>query len=221
MPRFSTLDLPPRACQSIKMSSENVGADRLAASNAVGAVWWYFLIRGLLILGAGIFVLLNPEQTAVFFAQLVGILVLIDGILAVVAGVMGRAGSRLWSLVRGAIMVLVGLFVFMKPDLVASLAMNTIFFIIGPIVILGGILQVVGAVRARREQRDGGGSFLSGILTVALGVLLIVAPVFYGLFLIRLLAIGAILFSLVLLFLALKFRKLRKNLQNEPGVIEV
>ena len=195
--------------------------DRLAASNAVGAVWWYFLIRGLLILAAGIFVLLNPDQTAVFFAQVVGVLVLIDGILAIVAGVMGRAKSRLWSLARGAITVSLGLFVVMKPDLIASLAMKTVFFIIGPIVILSGIFEIVRTVRARRESREGVGSFLSGILAVAIGVLLIVAPIFYGLFLIRLLAIGAILFAVVLLFLALRFRKLAKKVEETSGVIDV
>lgn len=195
--------------------------DRLAASNAVGAVWWYFLIRGLLILAAGIFVLLNPDQTAVFFAQVVGVLVLIDGILAIVAGVMGRAKSRLWSLARGAITVSLGLFVVMKPELIASLAMKTVFFIIGPIVILSGIFEIVRTVRARRESREGVGSFLSGILAVAIGVLLIVAPIFYGLFLIRLLAIGAILFAVVLLFLALRFRKLAKKVEETSGVIDV
>ena len=203
------------------MSSENMSPDRLAASNAVGAVWWYFLIRGLLILAAGIFVLLNPDQTAVFFAQVVGVLVLIDGILAIVAGVMGRAKSRLWSLARGAITVSLGLFVVMKPDLIASLAMKTVFFIIGPIVILSGIFEIVRTVRARRESREGVGSFLSGILAVAIGVLLIVAPIFYGLFLIRLLAIGAILFAVVLLFLALRFRKLAKKVEETSGVIDV
>ena len=104
------------------MNSEKLGPDQLTASKAVGAVWWYFLIRGLLILGAAVYVLVNPGQSAVFFAQLVGALVLIDGILAVVAGLMGRAESRLWALARGALMVLLGVFFLMKPDLVASLA---------------------------------------------------------------------------------------------------
>ncbi len=165
--------------------------------------------------------LLNPDQTAVFFAQIVGVLVLIDGILAIVAGVMGRAKSRLWSLARGGLTVSLGLFVVMKPELIASLAMKTVFFIIGPIVILSGIFEIVRTVRARRESREGVGSFLSGILAVAIGVLLIVAPIFYGLFLIRLLAIGAILFAVVLLFLALRFRKLGKKLEETSGVIDV
>ncbi|MCH7224747.1 HdeD family acid-resistance protein [Haloferula sp. A504] len=203
------------------MKSEKLGPDRLTASSAVGSVWWYFLIRGLLILGAGIFVLLNPGQTAVFFAQLVGLLILIDGGLAIVAAVMGRAESRLWSLTRGAIMVSLGLFFVLKPDLVASLAMKTVFFVVGPIVILSGIFEIVRNVRARRESREGTGSLLTGILAVVFGILLIVAPIFYGLFVIRLLAIGAILFSLILLFLSLRFRKLSKKLKEPSGVIDV
>ena len=59
-----------------------------------------------------------------------------------------------------------------------------------------------------------GQSLLGGILSLAFGVLLFLAPIFFGLLIVRILALAAILFGLVLLFLAFKFRKLRNAIKR-------
>ena len=107
------------------MSIESKTPSHLHAAKAVGSVSWYFLIRGLFILVAGIYVLFRPEHSAMFFVQLVGALVLIDGVLTAVAGLTGRAASRLWTFVRGGLFIVLGLLGLLNPDLVASLAMKT------------------------------------------------------------------------------------------------
>jgi len=190
----------------------------LAAARAVGAVWWYFLIRGLLLLGAGIFLLAKPELTAAAFAKLIGFLVLVDGALAIVAGLMGRAESRFWSLLRGCLMLALGLFIFLQPALVASVAIKTLLFIIGPLILIGGILEIISARRGRRATGRGG--ILSGVLIAIFGLLLILAPMFFGKLILQIIGVVAILSSLLLLFLAFKFRKVSKRIADAPPVID-
>jgi uncharacterized membrane protein HdeD (DUF308 family) len=187
---------------------------RNAAAGAVGAVWWYFLLRGLLLLGVGIVFLVNPGLGAVAFAKIIGGLLLIDGVITAIAGITGSAESRFTAVFRGLLSALAGLFVFLQPALVAKLAVTTVLFIIAPFVVINGILEIVASFRSRVEESGKKGSLLSGVLTLILGLLLFLTPLFFGLLIVRVLGIVAILIGLILLFLASKFRKLRRRIEG-------
>jgi uncharacterized membrane protein HdeD (DUF308 family) len=183
---------------------------RNAAAGAVGAVWWYFLLRGLLLLGVGIVFLVNPGLGAVAFAKIIGGMLLIDGVITAIAGITGSAESRFTAVIRGLLSALAGLFVFLQPALVAKLAVTTVLFIIAPFVVINGILEIVASFRNRESGKKG--SLLSGVLTLILGLLLFLTPLFFGLLIVRVLGIVAILIGLILLFLASKFHKLRQRI---------
>ena len=192
--------------------SESNQPVRQFAASAVGAAWWYFLLRGLLLAGAGLFVLLKPDLSAKAFAQLLGALVLIDGILAVLAGIMGQTESRLWTIGRGLLMILVGLFVFTQPAFAAGLAIKTVLYIIAPFVIFNGILEIVAAIRDQGGASAEKSTVLGGILSVAFGLLLFLAPIAFGVMIVRIIGIIAILIGLILLFFASKMRKLQNRI---------
>jgi uncharacterized membrane protein HdeD (DUF308 family) len=185
---------------------------RQFAVNAAGAVWWYFLLRGLLLAGTGLFVLLKPDLSAKAFAQLLGALVLIDGVLAVLAGIMGHTESRLWTVGRGLLMILVGLFVFTQPALAAGIAIKTVLYIIAPFVVFNGIMEIVAAIRDQAAVSAEKSTVLGGALWVAFGLLLFLAPVSFGVMIVRIIGIIAILIGLILLFFAVKFRKLQNRI---------
>jgi uncharacterized membrane protein HdeD (DUF308 family) len=187
---------------------------RSAAAGAVGAVWWYFLLRGLLLLGVGIVFLVNPGLGAVAFAKIIGGLLLIDGVITAVAGITGSTESRMSAIIRGVLSALAGLFVFLQPALVAKLAVTTVLFIVAPFVVINGVLEIVHSLRSREEESGKQGSLLSGVLTLILGVLLFVTPLTLGLLIVRVLGIVAILIGLILLFLASKFRKLQQRIAD-------
>jgi uncharacterized membrane protein HdeD (DUF308 family) len=187
---------------------------RNAAAGAVGAVWWYFLLRGLLLLGVGIVFLVNPGLGAVAFAKIIGGLLLIDGVITAIAGITGSAESRFTAVFRGLLSALAGLFVFLQPALVAKLAVTTVLFIIAPFVVINGILEIVASFRSRVEESGKKGSLLSGVLTLILGLLLFLTPLFFGLLIVRVLGIVAILIGLILLFLASKFHNLRQRIEG-------
>ena len=193
-------------------ASESNQPVRQFAAGAVGGVWWYFLLRGLLLAGAGVFLLLKPDLSATVFAQLLGALVLIDGILAVLAGITGHTESRLWTIGRGLLMILVGLFVFTRPALAAGLAIKTVLYIIAPFVVFNGILEIVAAIRNQGGASAEKSTVLGGALSVAFGLLLFLAPVAFGITIVRIIGIIAILIGIILLFFASKFRKLQNRI---------
>ncbi len=111
-------------------------------------------------------------------------------------------------------MLAAGIFIFAQPALVSSVAIKTVLFIVAPFIILSGVLEIVGSVRGRGgppEERKG---WFSGLLTTLFGILLIVAPLFFGELVVRMLGVVAILMAIPLLVLALKFRKAGKQLAS-------
>jgi uncharacterized membrane protein HdeD (DUF308 family) len=106
--------------------------------------------------------------------------------------------------------VLAGLFVFLQP----ALAVITVLFIVAPFVVINGILKIVASFRNRGEEPGKNGSLLIGVFTLILSVLLFVTPLSFGLVIVRVLGIVAILIGLILLFLASKFRKLRQRIEG-------
>jgi uncharacterized membrane protein HdeD (DUF308 family) len=182
------------------------------AAKAAGSLWWYFLLRGLLLICVGLYVLFRPGLSAVAFVQVLGFLFLLDGILALIAGIMGRTPSRCATMIRGVFMALVGLFIFAQPTLVAILAITTVLCVVAFFAILNGILEIIAAVRDRGESEGEGSSFLGGILSVVFGVLLFLAPLAFGLLIVRILGIAALFIGVILVVLAFKFRKLRSAL---------
>jgi uncharacterized membrane protein HdeD (DUF308 family) len=187
---------------------------RQFAANAVRSLWWYFLLRGLLVLGVGIYVLVNPGISAVALAQVLGLLALVDGFLAVVAGIMGRTPSRLAMIGRGVLLALLGIFVFAHPAFVTGVAITTVLYLVALFVIASGVLEIIGAIRDKSEPDGEGSSLLGGVLSVAFGILLVFAPISFGLLMVRILSIAAILIGVILLFLAFKFRKLRNAINR-------
>lgn len=193
------------------MSSDSNHPTRLAATQALGAVWWYFLTRSILMFVVGAFMLFTPDISLVTFTQVIAALILIDGVMALVAGFTGEAQSRRWSITRGLLMAGAGAFIFAQPALVSSVAIKTVLYIIAPFVILSGVFEITGALRGKYKHSGKKGGFFSGLLTTLFGILLIIAPVFFGVLLVQILGIITILMAFALLAIAIKFRKLKQE----------
>lgn len=187
---------------------------RAAAASAVSALWWYTLFRGLLLIGLGSYMLIRPGLSAVALAQVLGILLLAEGALAILAGLIGRTTSRGWTITRGIILGLLGIFVLAQPALVAGLAVTTVLFLVAFSAILGGALDIVAAIRERKEIEGEGWLILRGVVTTAFGVLLLLAPLAFGLIMIQILGALACVAGMVLVSLAFRIRKLKKAVKK-------
>ena len=143
--------------------------------SALAPNWWTFLLRGIVAVLLGLVLLYPwPLRIDLVFVLLVlfGSYALVDGILALVAGIRGSVG-RMWPLlVEGVLGVLAGLFTFFGPVLEVT---NLNLYVIAAWAILTGIFEVAMAISVRRER---GPSFVmgfSGVLSMLFGLLVAAA----------------------------------------------
>src|SRR3712207_8317003 len=88
-----------------------------------------------------------PGLTLLVLFVFFGAYALVDGVLAIVAGIWGSEGSRWLLLAEGVLSVLAGLVVFFWPGMTALV----LLFLISAWAILTGLLKVIMAIAFRRS----------------------------------------------------------------------
>jgi uncharacterized membrane protein HdeD (DUF308 family) len=181
---------------------------------ATGKAWWLFLLRGLIAILFGFFVVLQPGMAVATFVVVLGWYWLLEGILTIIAAVAGRTGDTkwYWALLSGLVSVIAAIIVLGAPLLTAAFIGVTLLWILAIGAIISGILNIVNAVRWRKEIENEWSIILSGVLSLLFGVLVLSAPMAFGRFLIILLGITAIFNGLGLMLVALRVRRLSKAL---------
>ena len=173
--------------------------------SVVARNWWALVLRGLGGILFGAFAILMP---AVAFAVLVlafGVYALVDGVFTIAAALGDGRGERGWwtLLLSGVAGVLAGLAAFLAPALTALV----LLYVIAGWAMVTGALEIAAAIRLRREIRGEGLLALSGALSVAFGVLVMVAPLAGALAVILLIGAYALVSGLVLIALGIRLRR--------------
>ncbi len=197
------------------MSSANYDADRRTALEAVSSLWWLPLLRGILLILLGAYALFNPGMTAQLLVKVIGFYVIAEGIMAILAAVMGNTPSRLWTGVRGVLAILVGLFVFGHSAIVAGVSATAILYVIAAFAILAGILEIAAAIQDRKRIEGEGWMILGGVLMVLFGVILFIAPLSFGTLIVRVLGLFAMLNGISLIVFAFRVRKIGAAVNEE------
>lgn len=191
-------------------ASSEIPRDRVVG--ALGSLWWLPLIRGVLILLVGCYALFRPGMTIGALAQVVGVFVIVDGILSIIAGITGDVPSRGWVIGRGVLEILVGAFVFSNPLIVAGVTATFLVYVLAFSAILSGVFEIVAAIRDRKQIEGEGWLILGGAITVLFGVVLMISPLSFGVFMVRVLGAFAILSGVSLIVFAFRLRSLGKKL---------
>jgi uncharacterized membrane protein HdeD (DUF308 family) len=177
-------------------------------ANTFARNWWLLLARGIVAILFGVMVWLLPGISLAFLVLLFGAFVLVDGILGAWMAIAGRKEYEDWwdLLLWGLVGIGMGILTFVAPG-VTALAL--VFFIAGW-AIATGVLEIVVAIRLRREIEGEWLLILGGLVSVLLGILLMLRPGVGALALVWLIGMYAIIFGLVLVILAFKTRSFRK-----------
>jgi uncharacterized membrane protein HdeD (DUF308 family) len=166
--------------------------------------WWALAVRGVLAILFGVLALVYPGLTFQVLVLMFGIYAFLDGVFALGALFGGLAsGDRWWGLLlEGILGIVVGILCWVWPGnmelaLVFCVAFWSLFT---------GFLEIATAFQVRRHIEDEWALVLSGLLSVAFGVLLLAWPITGVVVLAYLIGIYALIFGVLLLVLAFRLR---------------
>jgi len=165
--------------------------------------WWALALRGVVALLLGVAAFVLPGVTLAVFVALFGAYAVVDGVLAIVAGVRAaERHERWWSpVLKGLAGIAAGVLAFIWPALTAL----ALLYLIGAWAIVTGVLEIVAAVHLHRAHGEWL-LILNGILSVLFGLLAVIWPGAGLLTLLWLIGTYAIIFGGVLLVLAFRLR---------------
>jgi uncharacterized membrane protein HdeD (DUF308 family) len=169
--------------------------------------WWLLLLRGIVAIAFGILAFAWPGITLLTLIFFWGAYAVADGIFALWSAISGKGGgemgSRWWLVLVGICGVVAGLLAFVMPGVTALV----LLLFIAAWAIVTGVLQVWGAIRLRKEIEGEWLLILSGLLSIAFGLILVVQPGAGALAVIWLIGTFAILEGCLLVALAFRLKK--------------
>ena len=169
--------------------------------HALAKNWWLLLLRGIAAILFGVLALAWPGLTLLTLILFYGAFALTDGVIAIIAAITGNApAGRWWLAIVGILGVAVGALTFMLPGMTALILLYTMA---GWAVAIG-VLQIIGAIRLRKEIDNEWILILSGVISVLFGLGVMLRPGAGALALVWL--IGAYAIIAGVLYIGLAFR---------------
>ena len=176
-----------------------------AMVHALAKNWWMLLLRGVAAIIFGVLAFAWPGMTLLTLIMFYGAFALFDGVMAIIAAITGgAAASRWWLAAVGLLGIGTGLLMFMMPGLTALVLL---YFIAGW-AIATGALQIIGAIRLRKEIDGEWYLILGGALSVLFGVGVMMAPGAGALALLWVIGIYAVIMGVTLIGLAFRLKTL-------------
>ncbi len=177
--------------------------------------WWLISLRGLVALVLGIIMLvMDPLAAAALLVLLVGIYALVDGLFALVVGIINRPPhrNRGWLIAEGIIGIVAGVAILLAPLLAAVF----IIYFIAFWALFTGVLELVFAIAEWKYLPGAWMILVNGIISVVLGGLILANVVAGTVLLVVIIAIYLVIFGLLLMLLGFSLKsvdveKLRKE----------
>jgi uncharacterized membrane protein HdeD (DUF308 family) len=177
--------------------------------------WWVPALRGVIAILFGIAALAWPGLTLLVLVSLFAAYALLSGIAAIVGAVKNRRADDHWwlMLLIGLVGVGAAIVTWIRPGMTALV----LVLVMGANALLTGMLDIVTAIRLRREIHDEWLLGLSGLAAVIFGVLVFLFPAAGALALVWLISLYAVVTGVLLLGVAYR---LRARARGEPRRME-
>lgn len=181
---------------------------------ALAKNWWLILLRGIAAIVFGILAFVWPGLTLLTLIIFYGAFALVDGVLAIVAAISGGSPvPRWWLALVGIAGIVAGALTFMWPGVTALVLL---FFIAGWAIAVG-VMEIVGAIRLRKEIDNEWLLILGGALSILFGVALLVRPGAGALALVWMIGIYAVIYGVILISFSLRLRKRADTISAMPA----
>ena len=171
----------------------------------MGRMWLLVLLRGLAAIVFGILAWAWPGVTLITLVLFWGAYALVDGVAALVGGWQTKdSGKPMWQIVLvGIVGIAAGIFTFVQPGVTAV----ALLILIAAWAIVNGVFEIAAAIRLRKEIDNEWLLILSGVLSIAFGIFMIVNPGAGAMAVLWLIGVFAIAYGALLVMLSFKLKK--------------
>jgi uncharacterized membrane protein HdeD (DUF308 family) len=178
-------------------------------ANPLARNWWLVLLRGVAGIIFGILTFIAPGISLATMVLAFGAYAFADGVFALISLLRRRAGDRPWPalLLEAVAGIAAGLITLFRPHITALGLLVTI----AAWSLVTGIFEIVAAVRLRKLVRGEWLLALGGVISVALGVMLLVFPAAGLLTIVFWTGAYATLFGAAFFVLGLRLRSWRRS----------
>lgn len=176
--------------------------------------WWVLLLRGVAAIVAGIIAVALPAPTLVSLMWVFGIFAIADGVASVVLGMRGEADGTVWwtMIILGVLAIAAGILAFAWPGMTALVLLS----IIAAASILRGVFEIIIAIKLRKHIDDEWIIALSGLLSIAVGIVLIAKPGAGMVAIVLLIGVYMMALGAMFIALSLRLRKIQHKLAASP-----
>ncbi|CAN7547613.1 hypothetical protein D9M68_28610 [compost metagenome] len=177
-------------------------------------LWWVVALRGLFAVIFGFFAFFAPIATLAALVIVFGAYAAADGLMALLMAISGkeRETSDRWILaLQGLLGLGVGALTWFSPAITAL----SLLLYIAAWTLATGVLQIVAAIKLRKEIPNEWWLILAGLVSIAFAFLVLWRPVAGALAVLWLIGSWAIVCGILLIGVGLRLRRAR---QTAPGV---
>lgn len=177
-------------------------------TKTVNRGWIGLLIRGLLIAVAGGFIIFYTENFIRLLTVAIGAWMVVSGIITLFGafGVKDDKRRRNTSLIRSILNIVIGGLAVTMPFFVAQTWWTVLLFIVALQLCIAAVMEIVIGFRMRSAGLPAGGAFAGAAISVAIAVILFLAPEFLGATLVTLIGITILVLGVLMMAFAVMFR---------------
>jgi uncharacterized membrane protein HdeD (DUF308 family) len=135
----------------------------------VQSLWWLLVLFGLVTLAVGVFFVASPHETLKVFTVIAGIVLVVDGVIAVVGSIVGVRENRGLLALVGVLSVVAGIVLIKKP----FTTLVVLALIVGLWLVVVGGVRLVASFRLREDRAV---SIVLSLVEVAAGVVIVSWP---------------------------------------------
>jgi uncharacterized membrane protein HdeD (DUF308 family) len=172
--------------------------------------WWLLLLRSLAAILFGVLLWIRPVTSVAALVLLFGAFAMAEGIFTSWIAISGRKVHDDWVtlLLEGLLGIGIGVLTLLVPGITAM----ALLFYIAIWAVATGVLEIVVAIRLRKEIEGEWALMLAGISSIAFGLVAVARPAAGALAVLWLISAFAIVSGVLLLVVAFKARRLARDL---------
>ena len=169
--------------------------------------WWFLAVNGCIFTIFGVMLLFFTSESIKTILVYFGIVMLAGGAVMLLTGINNirrdKAGAMI--LVESIVAVAIGIGLIFFPEVFAKLFL----IMIGIWAIIIGIVQLVIMVNIKGEIANKNILLINGLLTIALGAVLLFNPFLWAIFLVKMIGVFAALFGILMIYFSLVLRRVK------------